>query len=498
MASFDSNGLVIDRLADIKAAIQADLRSVYGDGINLSETSPFGVLVGVLSERYYLLWEKLEAIYEASFPNTAFGVYLDELSAFNGITRDAATSSVVDLTFTRSNGINDGDVVVPSGTKVTSGGASSISWVTEADLTILDGSMTGTTQAKASETGPIGALAGTLTNMISVPTNVASVTNSADAVEGRNEETDSEYKLRRQLQLGRSGTATEPGIRSALINMDEVETASVITNDTDLDDVDGRPPHSFEAYVLLEAGFELGMTGTLVYDADFVVDNFVQVTINAVGSGAPWQGDQVSTLAAVASVLEGYDEVYSATSDGVRTITIRGSLPEDFVVSSLVTGGASQAVATWTQIQEADVVTMNAIGQKIWNSKAAGIQSYGAFTSNVVDSAGADHTVYYSEIVAIRIYTQITLTTNSDYDAATAEPAIKAAIVEWASLNLSPGQDVFTYKVLCAASDVDAAGIESIVVQLSEVSDSGPWEAVKIEVGTNEVATIDSSDIVFA
>jgi uncharacterized phage protein gp47/JayE len=160
MASFDGNGLVIDRLADIKTEIQNALKSVYGDGVDLSEQSPFGVLIGIMSERYALLYELLEAVYDASFVNSSFGIYLDELVALNGITRLPATTSEVALTFTRSNGINDGDVNIPQGTQVVDPNSPATIWATSTVGTILDGSNTGTVGARANETGPIGALIG--------------------------------------------------------------------------------------------------------------------------------------------------------------------------------------------------------------------------------------------------------------------------------------------------------------------------------------------------
>ena len=132
MASFDGNGLVIDRLADVRDEIEAELRASFGDGIDLGDDSPFGVIIGIMAERYSTIWEVLEAVYLASFPNTAFGVYLDELCALNGVVREPATASTVNLTFTRSNSINGGDVTIPAGTQCVASGGSTVIWSTNA------------------------------------------------------------------------------------------------------------------------------------------------------------------------------------------------------------------------------------------------------------------------------------------------------------------------------------------------------------------------------
>jgi hypothetical protein len=502
MASFDGNGLVIDRLADIKTQIQDNLRSVFGDGVNLSETSPFGVLVGIMSERYFLLYELLEAVYQASFVNTAYGIYLDELVALNGITRDAATASTVDLTFTRSNGTNDGDVAIPVGTQVTDPNSPSVIWVTDTEGTILDGVDTGVVGATANETGPLGALAGVLTNMISVPNNVASVTNVFDATLGRNEETDSELKLRRETQLGRSGTATEPGIRGALVDMDEVITATLILNDSDITDGDGRPPHSFEAFVSLESGFQLGQLSTLTLDTPPLVTlNSIQIQINGfdvAGSPVVFTTDSGTTMQLIADALEAEAEIAIATLNGTGDIiSLEGATETAFTASAVVTLGASQSTITYGAGTPADG-TITLVGQKIWDSKAAGIQTFGDFTATVVDSVGDDHLINFSSIEDIPVYVRYTLTTDGDYDSVTAEPAITQALVDYAITNLLPGVDVLNYKVLCAASDVNAVGILGIVVDFSLVGIGGPWDPANIPIGASQFAAIDSSNIIFA
>lgn len=496
MASFDGNGLVIDRLADIKADMQTNLRSVFGDGINLAETSPFGILIGVMAERYSLLYELLEAVYQASFPNTAFGVYLDELVALNGITRDAATFSTVSLTFTRSNGTNDGDVTVPLGTQVTDPNSPTVIWSTDAAGTILDGTDIVAIPATASEVGPIGALTGVLTSMTSIPTNVASVTNPAGATEGRAEETDSELKVRRETQLGRSGTATEPGIRSALINMTEVTTATVVLNDTDLT-VGDLPPHSFEAFAALESGFQLGQITTLTPDVDLVTGNSIQLQLNGTDIAASpvvFATSSDDTLAVIAAAFQTEIEIVAAEAIlDPDSITIQAATETAFTATAVTTGGATQTTfAVTTAVADG---TIDLIGQVIWDSKAAGIQTEGEFTADVVDSSGDPHTVKFSDIGDTTVYVRYTLTTDANYVQATAESAIKTALVSYSTTDLLPGVDVLNYKVVCVASDVNAAGILGIVVDFS--LDGVVFAPANIGIVSSEFATIDAANITF-
>lgn len=72
---------------------------------------------------------------------------------------------------------------------------------------------------------------------------------SGAATLGRNIEEDPAYRLRREQLLRISGAATLEAVRSALIATTDVLQAFIFENPTDLTDVNGLPPHSFEAVV---------------------------------------------------------------------------------------------------------------------------------------------------------------------------------------------------------------------------------------------------------
>lgn len=72
---------------------------------------------------------------------------------------------------------------------------------------------------------------------------------SGAATPGRNLETDPEFRLRRENLLRISGAATLGAIRAAILNLNGVLQCFIFENPTDFTDLDGRPPHSFEAVV---------------------------------------------------------------------------------------------------------------------------------------------------------------------------------------------------------------------------------------------------------
>ena len=89
---------------------------------------------------------------------------------------------------------------------------------------------------------------GTANPILGFPT-IAVSGESGAATAGRNEETDPEFRLRREELLRISGSATSEAIRSALLNTLDVAQAFLFVNDTDFVDINGLPPHSFESIV---------------------------------------------------------------------------------------------------------------------------------------------------------------------------------------------------------------------------------------------------------
>jgi len=493
MASFDDNGLVIDRLADIKTEIQDELIDGFGTGIDLDERSPFGIVIGILSERYFLLWEILESVNDASYPDDSFGIQLDKLLAFNGIVREGATASVVDLTFTRV-ALSTGDIIIPAGTQGFAD-ASTILWSTDVEVTILDGFDDATVQSTASQTGPVGALAATITNLVSTPANVDSVTNLLDATVGSAEETDAEVKARRRTQLGRSGTATASGIRSALNLLTEVRAAQLVVNDTD-DVVDLQPAHSVAAFISVETGINLEQDSDLDFDSDLVTLNSCAIEVNGsptTGSPIVFATSNALTMAAIATELETDALITTATVNVDNDkISVDGTTDDPVVITIVVTLGATQPIVTQTFTGTA----LDTIAQSLWDSKGAGIQTFGELQGTAVDAEGEDHTLFFSEIEAVPIEVEVTITSDSDYEPLVAEPAIQAAIVDYANTTLLPGVDVLSFKLLCAASDVGSAGIRTLDVGIRKTSVGGPF-IDQIAISVAEFGTIDSTDITF-
>jgi hypothetical protein len=104
-----TTGLTIPTLEEIRTAINLDLVNAFGGSIDL-DTGILARFVGILSERYALLWEALEAVYNSQNPDAAVGFSLDNICAYTGTERLEAVFSTVTLTLTGTPG-----QIVPAG-----------------------------------------------------------------------------------------------------------------------------------------------------------------------------------------------------------------------------------------------------------------------------------------------------------------------------------------------------------------------------------------------
>lgn len=242
--TLDSNGLAIDTQAEIKADIETRQRANISDRLDVSTTSPHGQHNAVVSRALRLVQETLLACYMAMDPDSAAGDALDRLCAITGTTREAATATRTSVVVNVDPGTYAAGALVAQVTGrpgdrfenveavVNSGGSA-------ANVTVL---------FDAQETGPVSCPQNTLT--IAGP--VAgwnSIVSNAEGAAGSEIESDAELRLRREQEVTNPGSTSTSGIAADISrNVPEVQTVTVIENDTDVT-VDSIPLKSLEAIV---------------------------------------------------------------------------------------------------------------------------------------------------------------------------------------------------------------------------------------------------------
>ncbi len=217
-------------------------KELFGENIRTDETTLLGKFIRINAYDQALAEEEAEAIYYARFPNTATGVSLDRLCTFVGITRNSAIAAQYQVKVTGIAG-----ETVPTGFLVCTE-SNVIYYNTQATEIGVDG--TCTICVECIEAGTIGNVQAEKINTIKNPSAYV------DEVIGINilkpgTDTESDYALRQRFNEAKQGqgACNENAIRSALLRVPTVKSASVVTNESETEDSAGRPPHSFECYI---------------------------------------------------------------------------------------------------------------------------------------------------------------------------------------------------------------------------------------------------------
>jgi len=224
--SLTPEGLVVERAAEIQASILDDLESF--DGVGTIDRTRLdqrvdGQFSALMAERLDDLGQALVAVRDARSRNNATARQLDDIGEITGTFRDPATYSTCPIEVAGVAGtiILAGKIVEHSTTKTR--------WIVVDPITIDSlGAGAGTVQADTA--GPVLAGIGDLTSIVTGVTGWTSVTNATAATAGRNRETDAAYRLRQLVELPGPGAGTTNALRAALLKLEAVTAAVVISN----------------------------------------------------------------------------------------------------------------------------------------------------------------------------------------------------------------------------------------------------------------------------
>lgn len=248
MAGLSIAGLEIKRLDDVRRDLRDRLSSSLGVPVDLDRArSVFGILVGAIAPSIAAAWSAIQQVYDASSPDTATGAALDNLAALVGVYREPAVAAEVELVLSGTVG-----ATVPSG-KLARSSVSGRTFELLATVTIGAGG-TSTGRFRAEEPGAVFEPTGAISEIVTPTAGWSSVTNPADLSGGRDAESDSALRLRRQRSLGIIGAGTDQAIAARVEALAAVAEARVISNRTSSVDGDGRPPKSFELLVWPASG----------------------------------------------------------------------------------------------------------------------------------------------------------------------------------------------------------------------------------------------------
>lgn len=218
-------------------------KQVFGEDIDVSDQGAVGKFLRIIAYELAIIEEDGEAIYYSIFPNTATGQSLDRLFPFAAISRNAAEAASYSVKFTGTAG-----TLIPVGFLV--GTDTELEFYTVEDATIgEDGTCTATVEC--TEAGIVGNTSpGAINNIVNPDVNISAVEGQECLSAGVDEESDVDGRARFHSAISGAGSCNANAIRAALLRVPTVQFAAVVENEEDTADEDGRPPHSFECYVL--------------------------------------------------------------------------------------------------------------------------------------------------------------------------------------------------------------------------------------------------------
>lgn len=233
-------GISAPSYEQILTYFQGEARKIFGEDINLDADTQDGQLIAIFSAAVNDVNAQAIATYNSFSPLTAKGIALDNAVAVNGVTRQEATASQVDLL-----------IIGQAGTTIINGVALDAfenRWLLPAQVIIpVSGEITVT--ALAEELGAIEAAPNTI-NRIGTPTlGWQSVSNPLAATVGVAVETDNELRNRQVQSTALPSVALWEGIIASLLNLDGVTRVSGVNNDTDTVDSNGIPAHTIAMIV---------------------------------------------------------------------------------------------------------------------------------------------------------------------------------------------------------------------------------------------------------
>lgn len=249
--SVTAQGITAPSYQEILEYFQDQARTIFGSDINLAEDTQDGQLIAIFAKSLHDVNSQAIATYASFSPKTATGVALDNCVAVNGISRQKATASQVDLR-----------LVGQAGTIITNGvvvDAFDRRWLLPSTVTIpVSGEVIVT--ATAEEVGAIEAAPGSITKIGTPTMGWQTVSNPSSATPGVAVETDNQLRARQSQSTALPSISLWEGIISSLLNVPGVARVAGVKNDTNIVDGNGIPGHTIAMIVDGGSADEIGKT----------------------------------------------------------------------------------------------------------------------------------------------------------------------------------------------------------------------------------------------
>lgn len=466
-----NTGFVIKELTVIQTELIEDFQYYFGAEIDTDADSVAGQYIGNLANKFSTLWEILAAVYASFNPDSSTGISLDGSLALVGTSRLEATQSnaVVAAYGTEGSIIPAGHLVGMNNGTIWSYAAGGI--ITEDSLIDCQIKLVDDPGAGDVYTVTINGIAYTYVGILN--DTKAIVVTALKAL-------------------------IDAGAVAAVVNTSIIGTEVLRVYSTD-----GKTPYTgalsavltYETlgtpftYLCQTFGNVVAPSGTIIVITQpatglTAVNNLADATpgrereTNSAARvrrrSALTANSAGSDLAIMSHLLEDvanvtYAKVYSNRTDAVDG---EGRPPHSF--EAIVLGGIDADIA-----------------QSLWDTKAAGIQTYGNTYADIMDENGDTQRIYFSRPDSLYIWIDISITRTSEEDfPGNGATLIKQSIIAWTVSNILIGGDIFWQRFFSPTYGA-CPGIADAVIEIGYSTDPlvplVSYAAANIPVATREI-----------
>lgn len=474
-------GFVKKELQTIKTEIEASFQGAFGENIDISTTSVFGLIIGILAALISYQWELGQGVYSSQDPDNSDGVSLDRVAALIQLTRLAATSTLVTAVL-----YGDQGTVVAAGKK-----------------------------ASLDETGDEFSLEASVTidkaDAIEI---IFSVTTVLDSTL---------YQITinsTAFQYTSDATATAEEIIAGLkVEVDAGSEPVTFTDNLDgsanIIADDAQTPFDFLEGANLQVD-EVGTEGQFSADDTGSIPAPISTLIDIVTPVSGWNSI-TNYVAGVTGTAQETDEELRArmrSNQGVRgggtdeAIKARLLQNVDGVVDvSVISNRTNSVDGEGRPAKSFEVIVDGGVDQEIademWLSIPSGIEMYGNETETVIDSQGQTQTIKFTRVEEVYIWLEIDITlTTEEVFPTNGTDTIKDEIILWAEGGTDPdtgeviepeaviGKDVFYQRINIPVFKV--SGIATVVIRTAtSATPAGPpgaYTSANVTISSREIA----------
>lgn len=473
MFGLTAEGFVKKDLQTIKTEIEQNLKTIFGQDIDVSDSSVFGQMVGLNAIRESNLWELAEEVYNSQNPDNADNTSLDRVVALVGVTRTPAIATSVMAGLTGEEGIT-----------VTTGSlaeqmSTSLQYSLLADVTL-------------SKSSCIGVL-------FEIDNVIDSTIYTID-VNGTLYTFDSGIGATAESIIIGLGTAFNLADHSFIDNLDG--SAQILVDDSTTEFSFLEDSNMVTVSSTRNGQFSGVVTGANSLPAQTLniiatpISGWLSVNNILTGTtGSDQETDQelrIRTRTAQRALGRGTDEaikgrmlvledVTNAIVVSNRTLaTVDSRPPKSF--EAVVVGGTDEDVAN-----------------ELWLSQPAGIESYGNTTVIVKDSEDNNQTINFSRPESIIVWIEISLTLYSEeLFPVDGLSAIKDSIISFGETEYDISVDVLRERLYQPI--FQTPGISSAVIKLgtsaNPATPPASYNEVNIPISEREIASIDKTRMI--